>query len=58
MFTAFTGIYAQFSQKQYTVDESASHAILKVTVSGYRSYAISVNYKIFVSSKFQSKAGK
>ena len=39
------------------VDESADHVPLRVTVSGRRTSAISVNIKIFVSSKFQPKAG-
>ena len=51
------GISAQFSQQQYMVDESADYALLKVTVSGYRRFAISVDVKIFVSSRFQPKAG-
>ena len=48
----------QFSQKNYVVDESAGYVVLKVTVSGYRDIPISVNVKIFVSSKFQPAAGK
>lgn len=51
-------IYVQFSQEQYMVDESAGYAILKVTVNGYRASPISLNVKIFVSNKFQPKAGK
>ena len=52
-----TGIYAQFSQERYVVDESAGYVTLRVTVSGYRVSAISVNVKVFVSSEFQPKAG-
>ena len=52
------GIYVQFSQKTYVVDESAGYAVLKVTVSGYRKIPISVNVKIFVSSEFQPAPGK
>ena len=48
----------QFSQKNYVVDESAGYAALRVTVSGSRVSAISVNVKVFVSSGFQPKAGK
>ena len=51
------GIYAQFSQQQYVVDESADYALLKVTVSGHRTFPISVDAKTFVSSRFQPKAG-
>ena len=51
------GIYAQFSQQRYIVDESAGYVTLKVTVSGYRVSAISVNVKVFVSSEFRPKAG-
>ena len=40
------------------VDETAGYALLKVTVSGHRTFAISVNAKIFVSSKFKPRAGK
>ena len=40
------------------VDESADYALLRVTVSGHRTFAITVNAKIFVSSKFQPRAGK
>ena len=39
------------------VDESAGYVTLRVTVSGRRVSAISVNVKVFVSSKFQPKAG-
>jgi len=52
------GISAQFSQEEYMVDESAGHVILKVTVNGHRSFPISVNLKVFTSSKFQPRAGK
>ena len=51
------GIIAQFSEQQYMVDESDGYALLKVTVSGYRTFAISVDAKIFLSSRFQPKAG-
>ena len=50
-------IYVQFSQELYVVDESASYAILKVTVNGLRASSISVNVKVFVSNEFQPKAG-
>ena len=50
-------IYVQFSQGLYIVDESASYAILKVTVNGFRAFPISVNVKIFVSTEVQPKAG-
>ena len=53
----FIGICVQFSQGQYTFDESAGYALLKVTVSGHRTYPVSVNAKVFVSSSFQPKAG-
>lgn len=52
-----TGIYARFSQERYVVDESAGYVTLRVTVSGHRVSAISINVKVFVSSKFQPKAG-
>ena len=39
------------------VDESADYALLKVTISDYRTFAISVDAKIFLSSRFQTKAG-
>ena len=39
------------------VDESADYLPLRVTVSGRRTSAISVNVTVFVSSKFQPKAG-
>ena len=39
------------------VDESADYALLKVTVSGHRTFPISMDAKIFVSSRFQPKAG-
>ena len=51
------GICVQFSQGQYTFDESAGYALLKVTVSGHRTFPVSVNVKVFVSSNFQPKAG-
>ena len=51
------GIFAQFSEQQYMVDESDGYALLKVTVSGYRTFAISVDAEIFLSSRFQPKAG-
>ena len=54
---AFIGICVQFSQGQYTFDESAGYALLKVTVSGHRTYPVSVNAKVFVLSSFQPKAG-
>ena len=53
----FIGICVQFSQGQYTFDESAGYALLKVTVSGHRTSPVSVNAKVFVSSSFQPKAG-
>jgi len=58
MFTVLVGACARFSQKYYTVDESAGHAILKVAVSGYRTFPFLLSYKVFVSSRFQPKAGK
>ena len=51
------GICVQFSQGQYTFDESAGYALLKVTVSGHRTSPMSVNAKVFVSSSFQPKEG-
>ena len=54
------GIYVQFSQNQYVAVESDGHAILKVTLNAnyHRHFPISVNLKIFVSSKFRPRAGK
>ena len=51
------GIYVRFSQDKYIVDESAGYVTLKVIVSK-KTIPISVNVKIFVSSKFQPKAGE
>lgn len=55
---SIAGIYAQFSSDKYVVDESARYAKVEVTVSGHRSSPISVNVRIFVSDKFDPRAGK
>ena len=58
MHMSITGIYARFSQKTYTADESDGYAVIKVIVSGRRSSPISVNVTTFVSSTLKPKAGK
>ena len=55
---SIAGIYAQFSHDKYVVYESAGYAKVEVTVSGHRSFPISVNVRIFVSDKFEPRAGK
>ena len=53
------GVYVQFSQSQYVVDESDGYVTLKVTVNGnyYRKFLVTVYLKIFLSSRLQAKAG-
>ena len=53
------GIYVQFSQSQYVVDESDGRVTLKLTINGdyYRKFIITVYLKVFLSSRFQAKAG-
>ena len=53
------GIYVQFSQNQYVVDESDGYVTLKVPVNGkyYKKFLITVYLKIFASSQLQAKAG-
>ena len=53
------GIYVQFSQSQYVVDESDGRVTLKLTINGdyYRKFIITVYLKVFLSSRLQAKAG-
>ena len=53
------GIYVQFSQSQYLVDESDGRVTLKLTINSdyYRKFIITVYLKVFLSSRFQAKAG-
>ena len=54
-----TGIYVQFSQSQYIVDESDGRVTLKLTVNGdyYKKFIITMYLRIFLSSGLQAKAG-
>ena len=54
---SITGIYARFSQKAYTADESDDYAVIRVIVNGHRSSPISVNVTTFVSSTLKPKTG-
>ena len=54
----FVGLVVQFSQGEYTVNESAGYASLKVNIIGHRNLPISFKYKVFVSStEFQPYPG-
>ena len=54
-----SGIFAQFSQNQYTAHEADGYATFTVTLSGnkHRKFPISVYLGVYVSDKFQPKAG-
>ena len=57
MHMSIIGIYVRFSQKTYTADESNGYAVIAVTISGRRSFPISVNVTTFVSSTLKPRAG-
>ena len=53
------GIFVQFSQNQYMASESDGYATVTITLNANynRSSDISVYLRIFLSSKFQPRAG-
>ena len=55
-----SGIFAQFSQNQYIAHEADGYVTFTVTLSGnkHRKFPISVYLGVYVSSKFQPRAGK
>ena len=55
----FLGILAQFSQSQYMANESDGYATVTITLNANynRSSVISIYLRIFLSSKFQPRAG-
>ena len=53
------GILAQFSQNQYMAKESDGYAAVTITLNAnyHRRYKISVYLRVFLSYKFQPRAG-
>ena len=53
------GILAQFSQNQYMANESDGYAAVTITLNANydRRYKISVYLRVFLSYKFQPRAG-
>ena len=48
----------RFSQEEYRVKESDGHVVIKVIVSGHRSFPLQVVAISFVPTKFNLPAGK
>ena len=59
MYIIFVGILAQFSQSQYMANESDGYVTVTITLNtNYnRRSDISVYLRIFLSNKFQPRAG-
>ena len=52
------GVYVRFSHEEYRVKESDGHVVIKVFVSGHRSFPVQVVAISFVPTKFNLPAGQ
>ena len=52
------GIYVRFTHEEYRVKESDGYVVIKVIVSGHRSFPLQVSAISFVPTRFSLPAGQ